>query len=202
MRDPISILIQANVLIACGQHLRKLSNLDDAARAFTVAADLHRVAGGDPLQLLYALSNLGDTHIARRRLTLARSTYEEVVDLCRSYAEKPHLARALYQLGNTHRQLGNFHASWECLEESVALYEASPEAPLWDYANAVRAYAKTAERISKLRISFVLWQLAMVLYGNLCSMEATNECVDNLDRLRRYLERDTVDSICHCTSLN
>ncbi|RIJ16030.1 tetratricopeptide repeat protein [Henriciella mobilis] len=122
--DP-ELLVRA--LMAKGQCHRDEGDFEDAERLYVEAANLCRREEIDPLVVAHVIRHLGDVTAELGRFGLAKTHYEEALDLYRDIENLPPatLANAIRPLARLYDVLDEHAEAVEYWREALELYETA-----------------------------------------------------------------------------
>lgn len=121
-RDPETIV---RALMAKGQCYRDEGRFDDAERLYVEAANLCRREDVPQLVVAHVIRHLGDVTAELGRFGLAKTHYQEALDLYREIEDLPAgtLANAIRPLARLHDMLDDHVEAIDCWREARGLYE-------------------------------------------------------------------------------
>jgi len=155
-------------LMAQGHQARREHRFTEAKAFFSEAAQQARAASNN-LQLVTALTRLGDIERDLHHPETALDLYQQASELIRNQPANPAdsltLAHTVRHIADIARELHRLDLAGPNYSEALAIYRSHPQTGSLDLANTLRGYAMLKTATGETQAAISLWQEAGTLYN-------------------------------------
>lgn len=134
-------------------------------------------------ELVHALRRLGHVKQDLGATSDTKDLYEEAVLISRGLGSPALLGHSMRHLGDHYMDVGDVNLAEPLYIEAVGLYRAASDAPVGDFANALRRLAILQEEQGRLDDALKSWEETCDLYAKIGLTEGVEECGEHISKL-------------------